>query len=105
MHFRKIKRQQNEVYMNEPIDSDKDGNQITIGDIFRDPVNIEDVTELRIDLKKLYNYINEELDSRERQIICKRYGLVHSGKGQIRVEKSMTQQQVADSLSISRSYV
>ena len=61
MYFRKTKKQQSEIYINEPIDSDKDGNQITIADIFRDPVNIADVAELRIDLQKLYNYIKVEL--------------------------------------------
>jgi len=105
MHFRKTKKYQHEVFINEPIDSDKDGNSITIADIFRDPVNVEDVTELQIDLQKLYNYINEELDSRERQIICKWYGLIHYGKGEMKVEKAMTQQEVANCLGISRSYV
>jgi RNA polymerase sporulation-specific sigma factor len=89
----------------EPIDSDSDGNQLTIADIFRDPTDIETVAELRIDLQKLYNYINEELDPRERQIICNRYGLVHGGKCGIRVEKAKTQQEVAKCLEISRSYV
>ncbi|MDR2729216.1 MAG: RNA polymerase sporulation sigma factor SigK [Chitinispirillales bacterium] len=102
MHFRKIKRQQTEVFMNEPIDSDKDGNQITIADIFKDPSCIADEAELRIDLQKLYNYINEELDEREKQIICKRYGLNY-GRGT--VEKAMTQREVAKHLNISRSYV
>jgi RNA polymerase sporulation-specific sigma factor len=100
-----MKSQNKEIYINEPISFDKDGNQQSIADVFRDPVNIEDVAELRIDLKMLYEFINDELDLRERQIICKRYGLIHSGKGQLRVEKAMTQQEVATSLEISRSYV
>ena len=105
MHFRKIKKNQNEVFINEPVESDKDGNQITLADIFRDPVNIEDVAEMRINLQNLYNYINEELEPRERQIICMRYGLVRFGGGEIKVEKAMTQQDVAKCLGISRSYI
>jgi RNA polymerase sporulation-specific sigma factor len=105
MHFRKIKNQQKEVYISEAVDSDKDGNQLTLGECFCDPTNIADLAELRIDLQKLYNYINEELDARERQIICKRYGLVSFGGGEMRVEKAMTQQEVAEHLKISRSYV
>jgi len=105
MHFRKIKKQQKEVYIDEPIDSDKDGNQLSIADFFRDPINIEDLAEFRIDLQKLYLYINEVLDLRERQIICKRYGLAYFDNGEMRVEKAMTQQEVAKSLGISRSYV
>ena len=105
MHFRKVKKQQNEVLMNESIDSDKDGNQLTIADIYRDPSNLEDMTELLIDTQNLYNYINEELEPRERQIMCKRYGLLRDKKGKVSVQTEMTQQEVADSLGISRSYV
>ncbi|MCL2071813.1 MAG: sigma-70 family RNA polymerase sigma factor [Oscillospiraceae bacterium] len=105
MYFRKTNKNQNEILINEPIDSDNDGNQITLADIFRDPTCVEEITELRIDLQKLYNYINVGLEPRERQIICNRYGLVHSNKNGIRVEKAMTQQEVAKSLDISRSYV
>ena len=105
MHFRKTKKLQSEVYMNEPIESGNDNNQIALMDVFRDPINIEDSTELRIDLQKLYNYINEELDLRERQIICMRYGLTRYSNKSVKVEKAMTQQEVADNLGISRSYV
>ncbi|MCL1904131.1 MAG: sigma-70 family RNA polymerase sigma factor [Oscillospiraceae bacterium] len=105
MHFRKIKKSQNEIFISDPIDSDKDGNQITFADIFRDPVNIEDVAEMRINLQNLYNYINDGLEQRERQIICMRYGLVRLGGGEIKVEKAMTQQDVAKHLGISRSYI
>ena len=30
MHFRKIKRQQSEVYINEPLETDSEGNTLTI---------------------------------------------------------------------------
>ena len=105
MHFRKIKGLQNEVHIVEPIDTDANGNALTLADIFRDPVNVEELAELRVDLQKLYSYINEELDVRERQIICKRYGLIHFGGGNLQVEKAMTQQEVAATMNISRSYV
>jgi RNA polymerase sporulation-specific sigma factor len=102
MHFRKIKKQQTEVHMNEPIDTDKDGNQITIADIFSDPVNIADEVDLLINFKKLYAFINESLDEREKQIISKRYGLNTGAGGAV---KAMTQREVAAHLRISRSYV
>lgn len=102
MYFRKIKRQQTEIYMNEPIDTDKDGNQITIADIFKDPSCIADEVDLLINFQKLYKYINEILDEREKLIISKRYGL-NSNMGI--VERAMTQREVAESLKISRSYV
>ena len=102
MYFRKIKKQQAEVHMNEPIDTDKDGNQITIADIFSDPVNIVDEVDLLINFKKLYKFINESLDEREKLIISKRYGL-NTGTGG--AAKAMTQREVAAQLKISRSYV
>jgi len=88
--------------MNEPIDSDGEGNRITIEDAFRDPISVEDETELLIDRKKLYRFINEELSERERQIICRRYALRCGSEVTI---KPMTQKEVAKSLKISRSYV
>ena len=88
--------------MNEPIDTDKDGNQITIADIFSDPKNLVDEVDLLINFRKLYQYINESLDKREKLIISKRYGL-NTGTGC--VMKPMTQREVAANLDISRSYV
>ncbi len=102
MYFRKIKHQQTEVYMNEPMDSDKDGNVVTMEDIFCDPVCVEEQAVLNINTEKLYRYINEELDEREKEIITKRYGLIGTG---YRVDRIMTQQEVARELKISRSYV
>ncbi|MCL1882115.1 MAG: sigma-70 family RNA polymerase sigma factor [Oscillospiraceae bacterium] len=105
MYFRKIKNQQKELPLNGTATPDKEGNQISLIDFFQDPVNIEDVTELRADLKMLYKYINEVLNPRERQIICKRYGLLYNNGGKPKVEKPLTQHEVAKCLGISRSYV
>ncbi|MBR4305515.1 MAG: sigma-70 family RNA polymerase sigma factor, partial [Ruminiclostridium sp.] len=102
MHFRKIKHQQNEVYMNEPMDCDKDGNEVTMADIFPDETSVEDEAFLNINIRKLYKYIDEELNEREKEILAKRYGL--SGTGH-KVQHVYTQQEVAKELNISRSYV
>lgn len=102
MHFRKIKRQQTEVYINEPLETDSEGNTLTIADILSSGVNIEEETELRINSQKLYKYIEEELDDREREIICKRYG-IRDGRGY--VCEPMTQREIAKQLRISRSYI
>ena len=53
MHFRKIKHQQSEVYINEPLETDSEGNTLTIADILSSGVNIEEETELRINSQKL----------------------------------------------------
>ena len=102
MHFRKIKHQLTEVYINEPLETDSEGNTLTIADILSSGVNIEEETELRINSQKLYKYIEEELDDREREIICKRYG-IRDGRGF--VCKAMTQREIAKQLKISRSYI
>lgn len=102
MHFRRVKKLQNEVYLNDPIDTDKDGNSITFEDIFKDPHNVCDIVDNRIDCRKLYAFINEVLNEREKQIICLRYGLSTSCQ---KLGKVMTQKEVASILNISRSYV
>ncbi len=102
MYFRKIKHQQTEVYMNEPMDCDKDGNTVTMADIFCDPANVEEQAVLNINMKRMYKYIDEELDEREKEILTKRYGL--SGTS-YKVERILTQREVAKELNISRSYV
>lgn len=102
MYFRKIKYKNNEVYMNEPIDTDKNGNELTISDIFKDNVCVDDEVDLRLNMKKLYEAVNTVLNERERVIICKRYGLI--GKDGM-VSRPLAQREVADLLNISRSYV
>lgn len=102
MHFRKNKHSRNDVYLSEPMECDKDGNPITLADIFSDSVNIEDVAELNLNMKRLYRYINEELDEREKEILTKRYGLCGTG---YHTDRVMTQREVAADLDISRSYV
>ena len=102
MYFRKTKRQSTEVYMNEPIDTDKNGNEITIADIFKDSACIDDEVDLKINMEKLYRFVNTVLDDRERLIISKRYGLTDANGV---VSRPMAQREVAKLLNISRSYV
>ncbi|MBD5114425.1 MAG: RNA polymerase sporulation sigma factor SigK [Ruminococcaceae bacterium] len=102
MYFRKIKHKQNEMYLDAPIEVDKEGNPLTIADIFKDLTDVSKEVDLRLDLQKLYRYINESLDEREKLILCSRYGL-SSTKGV--PDKALTQREVAEKLNISRSYV
>ncbi len=102
MHFRKMKRRAAEVYINEPIESDPEGNALTIADILSSGVNVEEDTALRMDSERLYRYIAEELDDREREIICKRYGIPDMDGS---VCRPLTQQKIAESMNISRSYI
>ncbi len=102
MYFRKIKHSQNDVYLNEPIDTDKDGNQLTIADIFKDAADIPDEVDLKMDISRLYTYVNTVLDEREQLIISKRYGIPAGSNPPCR---PLPQREVADLLGISRSYV
>lgn len=101
MYFRKNKHRSSEVYISDPIDTDKNGNEITLADIFSDDVCVDDEVDLKMDTEKLYRFVNSVLDERERDIIVRRYGLTVSGKAM----RPLTQREVADSLGISRSYV
>ena len=102
MYFRKIKHQLTEISISEPIDSDAEGNALTLADICSSDVNIEEDVLLRINSEKLYRFINEELDDREREIIAKRYGIPDK---EGRVCKPLTQREIAKDLGISRSYI
>lgn len=101
MHFRKIKHQQTEMSISDPIDCDLEGNALTIEDIFASSINVEQLAELKINSEKLYRFI-EELDDREREIICKRYGVPNMDG---RLCKPMTQREIAKEMGISRSYI
>lgn len=97
MHFRNAKKSAQDISLNETIDTDKDGNPLTLLDIMSVDDNILDNLDLKLNSQKLGQFINEELDERERKIIILRYGL--NGK------EPMTQKNVAKLLDISRSYV
>lgn len=97
MHFRNVKKTAGDVYISEPIDSDSDGNSITLMDIFADEESLIDNLDLKMQAQKLYKYIEEDLEEREKLIIELRYGLGGS--------RALTQREIAKKLSISRSYV
>lgn len=88
--------------MNEPIDTDKNGNEITIADIFKDDTCVDEEVDLKMNMEKLYRYVNRVLDERERVIISRRYGLTAADGT---VSRPLAQREVAKILGISRSYV
>ncbi len=97
MHFRAAKKTAQDVSLNETIDTDKDGNPLTLMDIMAVDDHILDDLDRKLNIKKLGKYISEELTEREKTVIVLRYGL--NGK------EPMTQKSVAKLLGISRSYV
>ena len=97
MHFRNIKKTSHDVYISDPIDTDKNGNVLTLIDIIADESNIEDEIDTKLKIQRLCEVFDSTLDSRETQIINMRYGL--NG------ETELTQREIAKKLGISRSYV
>lgn len=96
MYFRAGRKSRNDVSIQEPIESDRDGNSLTLADVVADTFDVGEDCERREQVQALRGVV-DGLDGRERQIVLLRYGLAG--------EAPLTQQQVADILHISRSYV
>ena len=97
MYLRKTSQQKNEISIDEPLNVDRDGNELLLSDILgteEDTVNrgIEKEVEKELLLKEV-----SRLGDRERVIMEMRFGL--GGR------KEMTQKQVADEIGISQSYI
>jgi len=97
MFFRSSKKSAQDVSMNEPIDTDKDGNALTLMDVMATEDNILENLDCKIKSEQLKRYLGEVLSARERKIIELRYGLTGLNP--------LTQREVAQKLGISRSYV
>ena len=77
---------------------DKEGNEITFIDVIEsENIPVEDEIDLKMKIKKLYKRIGTVLKDRERLIIELRFGL--NGR------EVKTQNEIANELGISRSYV
>lgn len=98
MFLRSSKKLNSEVYLEDSIGKDKDDNTVTLQEVLENSDrNIEDEVDLKFKVKQLYEKMKEVLKSRERTILELRFGL----GGQ----KPQTQNEIADSMGISRSYV
>lgn len=97
MYFRSIRKTAKDISINDEIDSDSDGNALTIMDIMAVDDTIADDLDRKVKTENLGRYIRESLTPREQLIIRMRYGLDGG--------KPLTQREVADLLKISRSYV
>lgn len=97
MYFRGVKKIAQDVYISDPIDTDKDGNTLTLIDVIADNADIVEDLDLKLKLEKLQLYLKDTLTPREMTIIRLRYGLDGG--------REMPQREVAKKLMISRSYV
>lgn len=97
MFFRSGKKSAQDVSLNEPIDTDKDGNALTILDTMAMDDTIVDSIDVKMKSEKLYRYLQSALTQREREVVCRRYGLCGF--------RPQPQRVVAKHLGISRSYI
>ena len=95
--FDYLKGNRFDIYIDDPIDTDKDGNALTLMDIMGDGKDIVEQVDLSIRSGQLYGFLENTLDDREFEIIKHRYGLYGCN--------ALTQREVAQKLNISRSYV
>ena len=97
MYLRKNASQRGEVSLDEPLNTDWDGNELLLSDVLGTEADtvmrpIEDDVD-----RQLLAAAIEKLSEREREIIVMRFGL-NGGQEQ-------TQKEVADRLGISQSYI
>lgn len=97
MHFRYNKKISQEMSFSDPIDTDSEGNPLTLMDIIAVDDTVIDDIDTKNKLIKLVEIVADMPESRDKDILIKRYGL--NGK------TPMTQREVAKELGISRSYV
>ena len=97
MLFRSTKKMRNDVSLYDPIGFDKEGNEIRLIDVVRDEEkDLNDVIIQELAIEKIEKNLNA-LTERERDIIIRRFGLGN--------HEEETQQEIAKSYGISRSYV
>ena len=97
MYLRKTQKLKTEISIDEPINTDAEGNDLALSDILgSENDNIFKQVEDN-DNKKVIDMAIKNLDSREKVIMELRYGF--DGKNEL------TQKEVADKLGISQSYI
>jgi len=97
MFLRKSASQRGEVSLDEPLNTDWDGNELLLGDVLgTDADTVMRPIEADVD-RQLLSAAIEKLSDREREIIVLRFGL--NG------HREQTQKEVADQLGISQSYI
>ena len=97
MHFRSQRKSAQDLSINDVIDTDTEGNELTLIDVIASEDTIVDAIDKKFKIEHMLKGINTVLDDREKKIIILRYGLNNC--------YPKSQQDTADLLGISRSYV
>ena len=66
MFFRNCRKSAQDVSMNEPIDTDKDGNALVLMDVMAVEDLIVEELDTKMQAEKMYRYIEEFLSEREK---------------------------------------
>lgn len=96
MHFRSLKKTANDVSIHEEIDTDKDGNALSLMDVVAEEDTILEDVYRNLRARRVLSAVEKILEEREKIVIRLRYGLTEPPK---------TQKETAERLGISRSYV
>ncbi len=97
MNFRQTKKTNLNISLDDYVGFDKDGNEIRLIDVLKDnSTDFIDTINTKDNIKLAEEYLSL-LNTREKDIVIKRYGLYNT--------KEQTQKDIAKSMKISRSYV
>lgn len=97
MQLRKTSKLKNEVSIEEPLNSDGDGNELLLADILSTEGDTVSKDIEQSDEKRLLYLAIEHLGEKEKQIMWWRFGLAGY--------EEKTQKEVADMMGISQSYI
>lgn len=97
MYIRKISSHKGDISLDEPINTDWDGNELLLGDVLGTEADaVSRPMEDDVDLRLLKDALSQ-LPEKEKTIVTLRYG--------IGGQREKTQKEVADLLGISQSYI
>ena len=96
MYFRGKRKTAGDLSLDDPIDTDRDGNSLTLMELVSDEEDIISRLDMMLQAEKLRSVFGL-LEQREQKVLRLRYGLNN--------RPPMTQREIARKLNISRSYV
>ncbi len=98
MCLRSSQKRKGEISLQDPIGTDSEGNEITLIDVLGTEADeVHGHVERRVSLEAVRDLVDHGLHGREKTVIQMRYGLLNG--------HAYAQQEVAQKLGISRSYV
>ena len=97
MHFRAVRKLQGEVSLSDSLDTDKDGNALSLMDVISVDDNMLEELDTRDSCIRVRRCVDTCLTEREADIIRMRFGLNGTAP--------LTQREIAAKCGISRSYV